>query len=476
MSDIAPRSAIRAHLPDDALLVFISDTHIGGEDGTDIFESAEELVALLEDLGREQGRVDLVIAGDFLDFQRMSDPVEGDDRLGSTIARPEYQQLFAAFRAFAEGPAHRTVYLAGNHDAEVWWNTEIQVSLVEAGIVHEFGLSYAAQFESAPHDLIYCEHGNQFDPANRITDHRDPLDTPLGTHVVTELVRPIGSGAAVTESLDLRDVNYVFPIGEIPDWIGGRIFYQFLSQAIRWLLTPLILLGVIVALVSQRNDQSGVRGLLTGVAYDLVLLMVAFGVLFLLSRRMVRQAISILSTTSFGQAVAAKRYHSDDEIRSLIESGSPPPMAPDVSTDEVAVWVSGHTHGPSLSEFARDGGRTTAIANTGCWLRQLQPVQARLGAPTVYVPAFVHTHVRVRLDEGGFNVELWDHPRRLRPHLRWIDPLRIIPKSPKHLEQPQLQWVERVAILGRMPSQPPTGPARVISSSEVPRRTVPEST
>ena len=45
-------------------------------------------------------------------------------------------------------------------------------------------------------------------------------------------------------------------------------------------------------------------------------------------------------------------------------------------------------------------------------------------------------------------------PAPLRPRLRWIDPLRIIPKSPKHLEQPQLQWVERVAILGRMPSQP----------------------
>jgi hypothetical protein len=103
-----------------------------------------------------------------------------------------------------------------------------------------FGLSYSASFASLPGQLVYGEHGNQFDPSNTIVDYANPLDTPVGAHVVTELVRPIGSGAAVTRSVDLRDVSYVFPLAAIPRWAAGRIFYQFLGQVLRWLLVPLV--------------------------------------------------------------------------------------------------------------------------------------------------------------------------------------------------------------------------------------------
>jgi hypothetical protein len=103
-----------------------------------------------------------------------------------------------------------------------------------------FGLSYSASFASLPEQVTYCEHGNQFDPSNTIVDYANPLDTPVGAHVVTELVRPIGSGAAVTRSIDLRELSYVFPLAAIPEWIAGRIFYQFLGQVLRWLLAPLV--------------------------------------------------------------------------------------------------------------------------------------------------------------------------------------------------------------------------------------------
>ena len=93
------------------------------------------------------------------------------------------------------------VYLVGNHGAEVWWNPRVRHVLAEAGLVDVFGLSYVATFESRPGQAVYCEHGNQFDPSNTIVDYANPLDTPVGAHVVTELVRPIGSGAAVTRCL-----------------------------------------------------------------------------------------------------------------------------------------------------------------------------------------------------------------------------------------------------------------------------------
>jgi len=230
----------------------------------------------------------------------------------------------------------------------------------------------------------------------------------------------------------------------------------------------------VVAALASRTDEGtlALRRFLAGVAFDLALLVVAFGLLFFVSRRVTRQAISTMGTTSLGRTVASKRYRPDDEIRDLLETGRPPPLG-NIASAEIAVWVSGHTHAPAISEVVRPDGRGTVIANTGCWLRQLQPVSAWLGAPTVFVPAFVHTHVRVRPSQGSLTVELWNHPRSVDRRVRWIDPFRIVPKRPK-LGDGRLQWIERVAILGRLPSQPSgqAGP-RLISQRVVPRRSPP---
>src|SRR5215475_13574495 len=172
----ATDGVFRDQLSDDTLVVLVSDAHIGGPAGSDIFESAAELTALLRDLSRHQGPVELVLAGDFFDLLRMGDPGRGEDGVTATIARPEYQELFAALRAFAVAPGRRVVYMVGNHDAEVWWNTRIQRSLQEAELVDVFALSYSASFNSFPDQLIYCEHGNQFDSANTLVDYVNSLD------------------------------------------------------------------------------------------------------------------------------------------------------------------------------------------------------------------------------------------------------------------------------------------------------------
>jgi hypothetical protein len=239
ISIVAADGVVRERLPDETLLVFLSDTHIGGSSGSDVFESAAELTMLLEDLHHHDGPVELVLAGDFLDLLRVGD-AGGGDPVAVTLARPEYRVLFATLRAFAAAEGHRVVYVVGNHDAELWWNPRVRGTLQEAGLVDIVALSYAASFASLPDRLVYCEHGNQFDPGNTIVDYANPLDTPVGAHVLAEMVRPIGSGAAITRSLDLREVSYVFPLAAIPEWMAGRIFYQFLGRVLRWLLAPLV--------------------------------------------------------------------------------------------------------------------------------------------------------------------------------------------------------------------------------------------
>jgi Calcineurin-like phosphoesterase len=429
-------------LPDDTLLVFLSDVHIGGAAGAEIFQSPAELTALLEDLGGHQGPVELVLAGDFLDLLRMGDAGHGEELVAATIARPEYRGLFAALRAFARGAGHRVVYLVGNHDAEVWWNPRVRRSLQEAGLVDVFALSYAAGFGSHPGQLVYCEHGNQFDPSNTLVDYANPLDTPVGAHVVTELVRPIGSGIAVTRSVDLREVSHVFPLAAIPQWVAGRIFYQFLGQVLRWLLAPLVVVYLayeaLAAVVDAFGGSLALRPLFFEVAYVLGLLVVAFAVVFLVSRRTTQRAVSTLASTFPGQAPGPERYREDVAIRRLLEEGRAPPLAGDLPGLDLAVFVSGHTHAPAVSALARPDGATTVVANPGCWLRQLQPVPAWLGGPPVFVPAFVHTHLRVRSAPEGLTVELWEHPRPAERHLSWI---------------------ERAAVAGRTPHQPPPAAA-----------------
>jgi UDP-2,3-diacylglucosamine pyrophosphatase LpxH len=445
MREPAAEAVIRARLPADTLLVFLSDTHIGGAAGSEIFDSAPELTALLEDLSRHDGPVELVLVGDFLDLLRMDAGRGGGDRVAETIARPEYRELFASLRRFAAAPGHRVVYVVGNHDAELWWNPEVRRTLHQAGLVQAFALSYAASFASQPGRLVYCEHGNQFDPANTLVDYANPLDTPVGAHVVTELVRPIGAGVAVTRSIDLREVSYVFPLAAIPEWVAGRIFYQFLGQVLRWLLIPLVVAYVayegLSVLVRALGGSLALRPVFLELAYVLALLAVAFAVVYLLSRRTAGRSVA-MGPRLPGPGSGPDRYREDVAIRRLLAADRPPPMAGNGSRLELAVFVSGHTHAPAVSELARADGRTTVIVNTGCWLRQLQPVDAWLGAPKVFVPTFVHTHVRVRPGRDGVTVELWDHPR---PAER------------------RLPWIERVAVAGRRPRQRAAAGPRLVA-------------
>src|SRR3712207_9446180 len=89
-------------LSNDTLVVFVSDSHIGGDPGCDGFESPEELEALFVELARRDGPVELVLAGDFFDFLQIGEVPERGDRASLTIQRPEYESLFAALGRFRE--------------------------------------------------------------------------------------------------------------------------------------------------------------------------------------------------------------------------------------------------------------------------------------------------------------------------------------------------------------------------------------
>jgi hypothetical protein len=370
--------------------------------------------------------VELVLAGDFFDFLRIGRVPEGVNRAAATLARPEYRMLFEGLRRFAAGENRRVVYLPGNHDAELWWNPAIRAELERAGLVHAFALSYAAAFAAEPQRLLYCEHGNEFDPENAIRDYNDPLDTPLGDHIVTEII-PRLPGGWTAEALQLREIDRVFPLAVIPEWVAGRLFYALVTQAFIWLLLPLLIAYVGYEMISYAVGEGvrAIHSLFVKIAYDILLLLAVFGVFFLLARRMANRAIR----------AAPRRVPEAEQIRGRLERGEALPLAGDLPS-EIAVFVSDHTHAPLLTPFTGPAGRRGVIVNAGCWLRQLQSLRTHFRVPKVYVSRFVQTHVRVYRRDGALQVELWEHPR----------------PSP-----PRLRSVEWIAVFGRLPLQPTEG-------------------
>ncbi len=421
----------------DTLVVFVSDSHIGGDPGCDGFESPEDLEALFEELAGYEGPVELILAGDFFDFLQISNVPEGTDRAAVTIARPEYAGLFAALKRFRSAAQKRVVYLPGNHDAEMWWNPRIQETLQQQGLVDEFALSYVASFEVAgERRIVYCEHGNQFDLANTVEDYRDPLDTPLGHHVVMDFTRRIAPFGEVARGLDLSEIKNVYPLVAIPRWITSRYFYNFLGTVTAYLLLPLLLAYVVYRLVAfllalVREDPAltvtnyqvllPVHRLFLDIGFYGLLTLLIFGVFFFVVRRVVRRT---MATMSFRQkAHASPAETSQSKIQKILLGEASPPMNPSTRPENIDVFVSGHTHLPSLVELEKKDGRRGVMVNSGCWLRQLQPVSAHLKGPPVFVSKFVLTHVRVFVQGSSLRVELWDHPKPAEQRLTRIERL-----------------------------------------------------
>jgi len=433
-------------LSDDTLLVFLSDCHIGGDPGRDIFETPDDLSSLFDELAIHPGPVELVLAGDFFDFLRMGKVLPGENRASQTMARLEYTGLFEALRRFAAGEGRHVVYMPGNHDAEAWWNPAIQGELKRQGLVHEFALSYAAVFQSDAGQIVYCEHGNEFDPANAITDYADPLDTPLGDHIVTDFIPRLPKGRAMN-ALHLREIDRVFPLAAIPHWLAGRLFYEVVTQTVKWVLLPLLLAYAGYELVSYAFGfgRQDIEALSARITYETAMLLVAFAAFFWIIRRVAHRA-------SAGHRLIAQPEEAVDpalqHIQTLLESGTPPPLAGAIDGD-IAVFVSGHTHAPSLTPFQTPSGLNGALVNSGCWLRQLRPLKTYFGAPTVLGSIFVQPHVLVTRTNVAIEVALWERPRPFKD---------------------RLQWIEWLAIAGRLPKPAPTGAApRMIAKAVVGR-------
>src|SRR5207302_6817850 len=87
-------------------------------------------------------------------------------------------------------------------------------------------------------ERVHIEHGHRWDPANAFENPRDPVDTPLGEHIVKELLPDLASrdAAGVLAGVESLEDPRTFP-----SFVTSRVFYRRVLKEARWLVVPLVL-------------------------------------------------------------------------------------------------------------------------------------------------------------------------------------------------------------------------------------------
>jgi UDP-2,3-diacylglucosamine pyrophosphatase LpxH len=299
----------------------------------------------------------VVLAGDVIEL--LGSP-------GSTatdILRPHEDLCAALLDVTAHGG--QVIYTIGNHDADLAWDVKAADAVREMTGAR---LCLAADLILADGRKIRVEHGHQLDPYNCFCDARNPLDTPMGHHIVREVVPRVeflGRGW-VDGAHEMADPT------DFPSFIGSRLVYRKLGRHLWWLIViPLAILVLVripefgLAAVRSRYPDTDVwvhRAEILGYGAIADLLVIAALVGILARRAWVSISALALDKRGYGQNQAARQ------------------RAADLVADGYHGFISGHTHHPELAASA-DG----FYANSGSCTSVVEAIGGKLGLPPAYV-------------------------------------------------------------------------------------------
>lgn len=200
-------------------LQVISDLHLGGAAGRQIFDQGLTAAALIRQLATQppKRKVGLVINGDLVDFLAEPsaiwfDPDGAVSRLERIASDPAFSPVFDALSELVKKPGRQLILTMGNHDLELAlpWVRERLLEILSGGneaarsrITLAFdGAGYRCQVGTAS---ILCVHGNEVDEWN-VTDHEqirrigrdlvqgrtsEPWKPNAGTRMVVEVMNDI---------------------------------------------------------------------------------------------------------------------------------------------------------------------------------------------------------------------------------------------------------------------------------------------
>ena len=301
------------------------------------------------------GPLTVVLAGDVIEL--LGSP-------GSTatdILRPHEDLCAALLDVTARGG--QVIYAIGNHDADLAWDVKAADAVREMTGAR---LCLAADLILADGRKIRVEHGHQLDPYNCFCDARNPLDTPMGHHIVREVIPRIeflGRGW-VDGAHEMADPT------DFPSFIASRLVYRKLGRHLWWLIAiPLVILILVripeFAAFRSRYPDTDVwvrRAEILGYGAVADLIVIAALVAILARRAWVSISALALDKRGYGQNQAARQ------------------RAANLVADGYHGFISGHTHHPELSASGRG-----FYANSGSCTSVVEAIGGKFGLPPAYV-------------------------------------------------------------------------------------------
>jgi lysylphosphatidylglycerol synthetase-like protein (DUF2156 family)/UDP-2,3-diacylglucosamine pyrophosphatase LpxH len=347
---------IRLEVGQGERVVVVSDLHLPPA-ATDVSaRAAGELAELLGGF-REPGM--LVLAGDAFELLAAA-----PDVAAILDAHPEFT---AAVKRFAADPGHRVVLTPGNHDGQLAWDEESVTLLRDRLGLTDVGLACDLAVPAGDGSrLIRVMHGHQFDQYNAFDDPRSPVDTPLGHHVVRQVLPKLASRDHPGSLLEgVRWCN-----GDPGAFLGSRLLYRMVAGWLWWLAVPFAAALVLRFLafvpgVRPLLDHHAERWL---IVFGILVLGIALiaAVTGIATMLRVNRALANASVGERGDAAAHNATVRAEAAR-LISAG-------------YAGLITGHTHEPEISQVG-DG----FYANTGCGTEVVRARKARFRLPAPFL-------------------------------------------------------------------------------------------
>ena len=340
----------------DGRVVVVSDLHLAPV-ATEVSTHAADELAEMLDAFSEPGM--LVIAGDGFEMLAAAPDVAG--------ILDSHPQFAGAVKRFSAGRGHHVVVVVGNHDGQLAWDAfSVAVLRERLGVTDVTLACDLAIMTGNGSQLVRVEHGHRLDQYNAFEDPRSPVDTPLGHHVVRQVLPALASRDQPGSLLEgVRWCN-----GDPSDFIGSRLLYRMVAGWLWWLAVPFAAALVLRFL----SFAPGVKPLLSHHAerwlivfgilvVAIALIAVVTGVATMLR---VNRALADASVSERGDA-AAHNAAARAEAARLISEG-------------YAGMVSSHTHEPEIAQIGLG-----FYANTGCATEVVRARKARFGLPSPFL-------------------------------------------------------------------------------------------
>lgn len=348
-------------------VIALSDLHLPPE-RTSVSGRCCEIIT--RRLAAEPAPLTVVLAGDIVEMLAFP---------GSTASTilDAHQDLCDALSAVA-GQGGQVIYTVGNHDGDLGWDLKAAEAVRDATGAE---ICLAADLHLPDGDRIRVEHGHQMDPYNCFHDPRNPLDTPLGHHIVREVMPKI-------EWLGrdwLNGAHEMADPADFPSFLASRLVYRKLARHLWWLvLAPFVLFAVVLP------ELGRVRGKYPDAGYwlhDVEILsygaVVDIGLIALILTVVTRRAWTAISAL----ALAERGYNQNSAARQ---------RADDLISEGYTGYLSGHTHHPELR--AHGGG---FYANTGSCTSVVEAIDTMHGMPPVYLRTQQLSWLEIAAGEPG---------------------------------------------------------------------------